>query len=56
VLEGLCALKKISRTVDGRLHAPPAAGNRKRDSQRDLQQMLDEDAEETGKGKKKYYN
>ena len=56
VLEGLCALKKISRTNDGKLHAPPATGARKRDPQRDIQQMMEEDEGEAGKGKKKYYN
>jgi len=54
VLEGLCALKKISRTEDGRLHAPPPTGARKRDPQREFEQLLDEDA--ALKGKKKYYN
>jgi magnesium chelatase subunit I len=55
VLEGLCALKKISRTEDGRLHAPPATGARKRDPQREFDQMMREE-DEALKGKKKYYN
>ena len=56
VLEGLCALKKISRTDEGRLFA--AAGDRgPRDRVRDrtIEALMDE--EETPKGaKKKYYN
>jgi magnesium chelatase subunit I len=56
VLEGLCALKKISRTDNGRLHAPPAATPRKRDGQREVQQMMEVDEDATIKGKKKYYN
>jgi magnesium chelatase subunit I len=56
VLEGLCALKKISRTDEGRLYAPPqTARPRSRDDQRTVEQLKDED-EPTLKGKKKYYN
>ena len=55
VLEGLCALKKISRTDNGRLHAPPATGARKRDPQREFDQIMNEE-EAALKGKKKYYN
>jgi len=56
VLEGLCALKKISRTDDGRLQAPAPSGARRREPPHDLQQMMDENEDVTGKGKKKYYN
>jgi magnesium chelatase subunit I len=57
VLEGLCALKKISRTDDGRLHA--VAGERPvrerdRDRERAIEQLMEE--EEAPKGRKKYYN
>jgi magnesium chelatase subunit I len=56
VLEGLCALKKISRTDEGRLYA--AAGERTprdRSRERTIESLMDE--EETPKGaKKKYYN
>jgi magnesium chelatase subunit I len=56
VLEGLCALKKISRTEDGRLHAPPAAAAaRHREGPRSVEQLMEDDAEPV-KGKKKYYN
>ena len=56
VLEGLCALKKISRTDEGRLHLPqPAAKVRGRDEQRTIEQLMDED-EQPLKGRKKYYN
>jgi hypothetical protein len=52
----LCALKKISRTEEGRLHgaarATAKAGAR---TERTLQQLMEED-EESAKGKKKYYN
>jgi magnesium chelatase subunit I len=54
VLEGLCALKKISRTDDGRLRAQAPAGARKRDAQRELEQLMQDD--EVVKSKKKYYN
>jgi magnesium chelatase subunit I len=55
VLEGLCALKKISRTEDGRFHAPPAAA-RKRDPQRELDQLMQDDDTALKSSKKKYYN
>jgi magnesium chelatase subunit I len=56
VLEGLCALKKISRTDGGRLHAAPGATTpRERADERTLQSLMDED-ETPVKGKKKYYN
>ena len=56
ILEGLCALKKISRTDAGRLHAAPGAATpRERGDERTLQSLMDED-ETPVKGKKKYYN
>jgi magnesium chelatase subunit I len=59
VLEGLCALKKISRTEGGQLFASPSPGTRPRDravgAERSLEQLMDED-ETPVKGKKKYYN
>ena len=56
VLEGLCALRKISRTEEGRLLATP--GERKvRDprQERNVESLMDE-ADEPVKGKKKFYN
>jgi magnesium chelatase subunit I len=56
LLEGLCALKRISRTDEGKLFGqPPAARKRTETRDRDLEQMLEDD-EPLGKGKKKYYN
>jgi len=56
ILEGLCALKKISRTEGGQLHATPGpAGPRERTEERSIQSLMDED-ETPVKGKKKYYN
>jgi magnesium chelatase subunit I len=54
VLEGLCALKKISRTDEGRLFAtaPPA---RSRPDQRTIEQLMEDD-ETPVRGKKKYFN
>ena len=44
ILEGLCALKKISRTDSGRLHAAPGAATpRERGDERTLQSLMDED-------------
>jgi magnesium chelatase subunit I len=57
VLEGLCALKKISRTDEGRLQGAGASerGPRERPRDRTIEQLMEED--ETPKGaKKKYYN
>ena len=54
ILEGLCALKKISRTDDGRLLGTPAPA-RTRPEPHHVDQ-LDEDDEPAVKGKKKYYN
>jgi magnesium chelatase subunit I len=57
VLEGLCGLKKISRTEEGRLQAPPGE-KRPRERDRPVETMLQEDDETPapGRGKKKYYN
>ena len=56
VLEGLCALKKISRTDQGQLFASPSpARPRERTEARSIEQLMEED-EPTVKGKKKYYN
>jgi magnesium chelatase subunit I len=54
VLEGLCALKKISRTDEGRLLGVPAPP-RPRAEARNLDELLEDD-EPAIKGKKKYYN
>jgi magnesium chelatase subunit I len=54
LLEGLCALKKISRTDDGRLLGTPAPP-RPRPEAKSLDQMMEDD-EPAVKGKKKYYN
>jgi magnesium chelatase subunit I len=55
VLEGLCALKKISRTEEGRLFAQPPARPEPPEPRRTLEELMDED-EQPAKGKKKYYN
>jgi hypothetical protein len=57
VLEGLCALKKISRTDGGQLYAspPPEPRGRPMPGERSLEQLMDED-DAPVKGKKKYYN
>jgi magnesium chelatase subunit I len=56
LLEGLCALKRISRTDEGKLYAQPtAAAKRPERRDRDLEQLLEDDEPMT-KGKKKYYN
>ena len=54
ILEGLCALKKISRTEDGRLLGTPSQA-RQRPEPQSLDQLMEED-EPAVKGKKKYYN
>jgi len=54
VLEGLCALKKISRTDDGRLLGTPSQA-RARPEPQGLDQLMEDD-EPAVKGKKKYYN
>jgi magnesium chelatase subunit I len=55
VFEGLCALKKISRTDEGKLLGTPSPA-RGRSEARVVEQLLEEDEEPTVKGKKKYYN
>jgi magnesium chelatase subunit I len=54
ILEGLCALKKISRTDDGRLLGAPTS-TRQRAEPQHLEQLMEDD-EPAVKGKKKYYN
>jgi hypothetical protein len=55
VLEGLCALRKITRTDEGRLLGTPSAGRAKSAETRHLEQLMEDD-EPAVKGKKKYYN
>jgi magnesium chelatase subunit I len=55
VLEGLCALKKITRTDEGRMQAPPGAQRpRTREDARSLEDLMEDEA--PVKGKKKYFN
>jgi magnesium chelatase subunit I len=54
LLEGLCALKKISRTDEGRLFGTMPA--RPRPEARVIEPLTEDDDEPVGKGKKKYYN
>jgi magnesium chelatase subunit I len=56
VLEGLCALKKISRSDEGRIvGAAPERTSRDRTRERTIEQLMEDD--EIPKGaKKKYYN
>jgi len=54
ILEGLCALKKISRTDEGRLFGTPAQPRARQES-RGLEDVADED-DAPSRGKKKYYN
>jgi magnesium chelatase subunit I len=56
VLEGLWALKKISRTEEGRLFATPPAVEPEAEQRRAFEQMMEDDEEQAGKGKKKYFN
>ena len=57
VLEGLCALKRISRTDGGRLFSePPAQARKPRAEPRSVEQLMEDDDEPSIKGKKKYYN
>jgi magnesium chelatase subunit I len=57
VLEGLCALKKISRSDEGRLLAVPGSNKaRNRDEARSVESLMDEDDAAPTRGKKKYYN
>jgi magnesium chelatase subunit I len=57
VLEGLCALRKISRTEEGTLLATPSE-RKPRDprQERAAEALMDEDDEAPVKGKKKFYN
>jgi magnesium chelatase subunit I len=55
VLEGLCALKKITRTDEGRIFGAPTSPRPKPPEPRSLETLLEDD-EPTVKGKKKYYN
>jgi magnesium chelatase subunit I len=55
ILEGLHALKRISRTDEGRLMGAPAPA-RPRPDPRTVESLLEDDDEPAGKGKKKYYN
>ncbi|HKV98336.1 MAG TPA: hypothetical protein VJN96_00865, partial [Vicinamibacterales bacterium] len=55
VLEGLCALKKITRTDEGRVQAPPGTAKpRQREDARSLEDLMEDEA--PVKGKKKYFN
>ena len=54
VLEGLCSLKKISRTDDGRLHGTPARP--RQETTRTVESLMEDDDEPAARGKKKYYN
>ena len=59
VLEGLCALRKISRTDEGRLLSLPRNDKKSKDPKpaRTIESLMEEDDDETTvKGKKKYYN
>jgi magnesium chelatase subunit I len=55
VLEGLCALKKISRTDEGRVSALPGAQRPKREDARTLDELMEDETPVKG-GKKKYFN
>jgi magnesium chelatase subunit I len=55
LLEGLCAMKKISRSDAGQFHGSTSGRARDREQQRALEQLM-EDEEPIAKGKKKYYN
>jgi magnesium chelatase subunit I len=56
ILEGLCALRKISRTDEGRLLGTPAPARPRMREEPSLETLMDEDDETPIKGKKKYYN
>jgi len=56
ILEGLCALKKISRNEEGRLHGTPVPTRHRSDTRAVEALMDDDDDEPTSKGRKKYYN
>ena len=55
ILEGLSALKKISRNEEGQWHGTPSPA-RGRAEARPVEDVMDEDDEPTSKGRKKYYN
>jgi magnesium chelatase subunit I len=56
VLEGLCALKKISRSEEGRLFGTtPERASRERSRERTIEQLMEDDEAPKG-AKKKYYN
>ena len=54
ILEGLCALRKISRSEEGRLLGAPAP-SRARNEPRAVDPLMEDDEPAT-RGKKKYYN
>ncbi len=54
VLEGLCALKKISRTDEGRMQAVPGSTPRPQRREPSLEELMEDEA--PVKGKKKYFN
>ena len=54
VLEGLCALKKISRTDEGRVQAVPGSAPRPRTRETSIEDLMEDEA--PVKGKKKYFN
>jgi len=58
ILEGLCALRKISRTDEGRVMSVPNVGKSKDPKPAPtLESLMDDDEDEAPmKGKKKYYN
>jgi magnesium chelatase subunit I len=59
ILEGLCALRKISRTDGGQLFASPPAQSHQRERQPDrptLEDLMAEDEEQPRGRKKKFYN
>jgi magnesium chelatase subunit I len=57
VLEGLCALRKISRTEEGTLLATPTE-RKPRDPRQDraVEALMEDDDEAPARGKKKFYN
>ena len=54
VLEGLCALKKISRTDEGRVQAVPGSTSRPQRRETSIEDLMEDEA--PVKGKKKYFN
>jgi magnesium chelatase subunit I len=54
VLEGLCALKKISRTDEGRMQAVPGSTPRPQRREPSIEDLMEDEA--PVKGKKKYFN